>query len=338
MFSRPFCGGRLGEGEEDRGIHSILCLQAREQPAGIAAVTLGDEGGDIVSKVTWSQLLHATQQLAAELLRANVQNGDRIAILGHNCEMFLAALFACSMIGAVSVPLNPRWSIQELGFAVGDCQPAFCLCFDGIEFSALSSICMDKVLAVMLPKLVLAYEPQPLGSSCSSMHSHALSSTPGQKLRCRSTILYTSGSTGSPKGVILSHSGQLAQASAKCQEVGYWGHTLYLNVAPLCHVGGFNSALACSLAGGRHVFLSYKFNPDAAMAAIEAASVSLLVLVPAMLHMMLESFIKDRPLETVRTILVGGQSMSDSLLARAHATFSAAQIFQTYASTEAGST
>ncbi|CAM9137605.1 unnamed protein product [Ectocarpus fasciculatus] len=101
-------------------------------------------------------------------------------------------------------------------------------------------------------------------------------------------IVYTSGSTGRSKGVALTHKGQVFQADAKCVQLGFTSSTTYLNVLPLFHVGGISAALAVTLVGGCHVFVP-RFAPGCAIAAIEAGRVNSIVVVPTMLHMLVNS-------------------------------------------------
>ncbi|CAM9176385.1 unnamed protein product [Hapterophycus canaliculatus] len=158
-------------------------------------------------------------------------------------------------------------------------------------------------------------------------------------------IVYTSGSTGRSKGVALTHAGQILQATAKCVHVGYTSSTTYLNILPLFHVGGISSTLAVTLAGGCHVFVP-RFSPISGSAAVRAGRVNSIVVVPTMLHMIIQgssskscpSDSDGLPLGAVDTVVVGGQRITRRLERRARRFFPTARFIQTYACTEAGST
>lgn len=131
---------------------------------------------------------------------------------------------------------------------------------------------------------------------------------------------------------------QVMQAMAKCIHVGYDSSTMLLNVVPLFHVGGLSSTLAVTMNGGCHVFLP-RFQARAGAAAVPAAAVNTLVVVPTMLHMMLAASdgSDEHPLAGVETVLVGGDALSPELAARARSLMPRATIIQTYACSEAGS-
>ncbi|CAN0236087.1 unnamed protein product [Scytosiphon promiscuus] len=158
-------------------------------------------------------------------------------------------------------------------------------------------------------------------------------------------IVYTSGSTGRSKGVALTHAGQVLQASAKCIHVGYTSSTTYLNILPFFHVGGISSALAVTSAGGCHVFVP-RFSPISGSAAVRGGHVNSIVVVPTMLHMIIQGSSGrssrpdsvESPLAGVDTVVVGGQRISRRLEQVARRFMPAARFIQTYACTEAGST
>ena len=154
-------------------------------------------------------------------------------------------------------------------------------------------------------------------------------------------IFYTSGTTGGPKGVVLSHAGQLLQALNKRSAIRLHRASVYLGVLPLFHVGGLSIALAVAMAAGTLVL-----HPpggerpwEAAWRAAAAHGATLLVVVPTVLELMLGggNDAPPAPLPSVEALLVGGSSLTPPLVARAAALLPRAQIVQTYACTEAGS-
>jgi acyl-CoA synthetase (AMP-forming)/AMP-acid ligase II len=145
-------------------------------------------------------------------------------------------------------------------------------------------------------------------------------------------VFYTSGTTGQPKGVVLSHSAVLSQARAKLAHVGYDDRTRYLHLAPLFHLGGASSAIAVALAGGVHVIARDEVGKNTgsnAMAAIVRNNINTLVAVPAVLQMMVDDAAarskkhNDRRragdqsnsvlASSVETILYGGGTLSSGL-------------------------
>lgn len=139
---------------------------------------------------------------------------------------------------------------------------------------------------------------------------------------------------------------QVLQAEAKCNHVGYTRSTTFLNVLPFCHVGGISSTLAVTMVAGCNVFLP-RFTAAAGSAAVQTGRVNSLIMVPTMLHMLLKQSSQGGAMSTttgtsalagVKTVLVGGQSMSVRLQGLARRCMPDATFVQTYACTEAGST
>lgn len=149
-------------------------------------------------------------------------------------------------------------------------------------------------------------------------------------------VFYTSGTTGEPKGVVLSHAAMLTQARAKLRHVRYSAATRYLHLAPLYHLGGASSAVAVALAAGTHVLLGPdEAAPPAWLAAVERARVNTLVVVPAVLQLLVDAHDRWRaaaaatpssaparaaqsaPGRSVATILYGGGACTRGLRADA---------------------
>ncbi len=156
------------------------------------------------------------------------------------------------------------------------------------------------------------------------------------------TLVFTSGTTGTPKAAALTHASFAAASAAKLSAVGYCAEDVYLHAAPLCHVGGLSSAHALLCAGGRHVFLS-RWSAPGALAAMRTHAVSATALVPAMLTDLLAAADADAagaaPLRAMRRVLLGGGAAPPALLAAAaQRLFPEAALSATYALSEGGST
>ncbi|CAM9164204.1 unnamed protein product [Discosporangium mesarthrocarpum] len=353
-------------------------------PQGIACRTLTGDGKQIAKETTWAEL-HRCSCLLAEFLEGlpQLSRGQRVGVVGRNSEDYLQFLYACGAARIIIVPLNTRWSVVEFSHAIVDSGVKVLAVLDD-DFMAVVKEAVMGVAGSVLERLIFS-EAIPHGGTTSegwrcvplrrikehgmATEAPQLSDTPqnsrvlgtGGKLslagqgfgnKCIDDvfcIVYTSGTTGRSKGVALTHEGQVCQAMSKCLNVGYTSRTAFLNVVPLYHVGGINSALAVTMAMGCHVFLP-RFSSPSAAAAMLTAKINTLVVVPTMLHMMLvESGVTDltgesglnvtsSPFEGVETVLVGGQSLSHKLKTAAQHAMPKAHFVQTYACTEAGST
>jgi acyl-CoA synthetase (AMP-forming)/AMP-acid ligase II len=200
-------------------------------------------------------------------------------------------LAACSYAGLVAVPLNTRWLERELAAALEDSGAAAAISLDAkwdsflLERAAPAAAALRT--ALLLPRDDV-YTPEEVLLPQRTTAQEAATATAADTAALQGVccIMYTSGTTGRPKGIVLTDEGQLVQAQGKCTHVGYTASTVYLNVVPLFHVGGLSSALGVTLAGGTHVFMP-RFEAAAALQTVALTRVSLVVVVPAMLSLLL---------------------------------------------------
>ncbi|GAB4829431.1 hypothetical protein Ancab_019102 [Ancistrocladus abbreviatus] len=150
-------------------------------------------------------------------------------------------------------------------------------------------------------------------------------------------ICFTSGTTGKPKGVTISHTALIVQSLAKLAIVGYNEDDVYLHIAPLCHIGGISSAMAMLMAGGSHVLIP-KFEAKSAIESIEQNCVTSLITVPTIMADLI-SIIRLKKTwlgrESVKKILNGGGSLPVWLLKDAIKFFPKAKLLSAYGMTEA---
>ncbi len=196
-----------------------------------------------------------------------VAKGDRVAFLGFNHPGMIALLFACARLGAILVPLNWRLAEAELGFILSDSTPNVLLCTD--EFEQTAHAISQKVENVS----TLANLPAPSQAAPNS-----------GSLNDELLIVYTSGTTGRPKGALLSQRALLANAEGSIHMHQMTAADRVLVVLPLFHVGGLNIALTPALYVGATVHLHGKFDPAATLGAVENFKPHILVLVPATLQ------------------------------------------------------
>jgi acyl-CoA synthetase (AMP-forming)/AMP-acid ligase II len=160
-------------------------------------------------------------------------------------------------------------------------------------------------------------------------------------------IVYTSGTTGWPKGVVLSHRAMLVQALAKLQHVRYNALSRYLHLAPLFHVGGASSALAVTLACGSHLLIvaappaerpkQLSTSISETCAVILRFRVNTLVVVPAMLQMLLDEMLYKDFKFSIDTLLYGGGSLSTGLRLSVQRSFPNCMLIGAYGMTETAS-
>lgn len=218
-------------------------------------------------EISYTDLDRWSAMLAASLADDHgISRGDRVAWLGLNRPEMIALLFACARLGAILVPLNWRLAEAELTFIVDDCTPDLVACDQAFA---------DTARAIAGPRPVFDdIEPSDEDSVGPSRNWPGTIEDP-------LLVVYTSGTTGRPKGTVLDQQALLFNALNSLDMHAMTAHDRVLVVLPLFHVGGLNIQLTPALYCGATVHLHERFDPAATLAAIEAVRPDLLVLVPA---------------------------------------------------------
>ncbi|HDI6166707.1 TPA: medium-chain fatty-acid--CoA ligase [Escherichia coli] len=241
---------------------------ARAMPDKIAVV---DNHG---ATYTYSALDHAVSCLANWMLAKGIESGDRIAFqLPGWCE-FTVIYLACLKIGAVSVPLLPSWREAELVWVLNKCQAK--MFFAPTLFKQTRPVDLILPLQNQLPQLQQIVGVDKLAPATSSLSLSQIIAdniplttaitTHGDEL---AAVLFTSGTEGLPKGVMLTHNNILASERAYCARLNLTWLDVFMMPAPLGHATGFlHGVTAPFLIGARSVLLDI-FTPDACLALLE---------------------------------------------------------------------
>ncbi|EHO3207613.1 medium-chain fatty-acid--CoA ligase [Escherichia coli] len=241
---------------------------ARAMPDKIAVV---DNHG---ASYTYSALDHAASCLANWMLAKGIESGDRIVFqLPGWCE-FTVIYLACLKIGAVSVPLLPSWREAELVWVLNKCQAK--MFFAPTLFKQTRPVDLILPLQNQLPQLQQIVGVDKLAPATSSLSLSQIIAdntslttaitTHGDEL---AAVLFTSGTEGLPKGVMLTHNNILASERAYCARLNLTWQDVFMMPAPLGHATGFlHGVTAPFLIGARSVLLDI-FTPDACLALLE---------------------------------------------------------------------
>ncbi|EFN4971763.1 medium-chain fatty-acid--CoA ligase [Escherichia coli] len=241
---------------------------ARAMPDKIAVV---DNHG---ASYTYSALDYAASCLANWMLAKGIESGDRIAFqLPGWCE-FTVIYLACLKIGAVSVPLLPSWREAELVWVLNKCQAK--MFFAPTLFKQTRPVDLILPLQNQLPQLQQIVGVDKLAPATSSLSLSQIIAdntslttaitTHGDEL---AAVLFTSGTEGLPKGVMLTHNNILASERAYCVRLNLTWQDVFMMPAPLGHATGFlHGVTAPFLIGARSVLLDI-FTPDACLALLE---------------------------------------------------------------------
>ncbi|WP_166512976.1 medium-chain fatty-acid--CoA ligase [Escherichia coli] len=282
---------------------------ARAMPDKIAVV---DNHG---ASYTYSALDHAASCLANWMLAKGIESGDRIAFqLPGWCE-FTVIYLACLKIGAVSVPLLPSWREAELVWVLNKCQAK--MFFAPTLFKQTRPVDLILPLQNQLPQLqqIVGVDKLAPATSSLSLSQIIADNTPlttaitthGDEL---AAVLFTSGTEGLPKGVMLTHNNILASERAYCARLNLTWQDVFMMPAPLSHATGFlHGVTAPFLIGARSVLLDI-FTPDACLALLEQQSCTCMLGATPFVYDLL-NLLEKQPadLSALRFFLCGGTTI-----------------------------
>jgi long-chain acyl-CoA synthetase len=283
-------------------------------------------------KRTWGEIGYRVPRLAAGLRGLGLQRGERLAVLALNSDNYIELFFAAAWADLVLVPLNTRWAVPENVYSLKD---ADC-----------SALVVDDAFIGQVPALLAGHPMRwvvHMGDTATPAEMDAW-----EALAERSEpmpdesgssddlcgIYYTGGTTGHPKGVMLSHTNFIASSVNWIATLHFSDQTVYLHSAGLFHLAGASPAFALTLAGGTHVCLP-KFEAVLAFEAIQKHRVNYVLFVPTMINMMLNhpDFSKY-DLTSVRYCEYGASPMPDAVLAAAIERLPTWEFIQGYGMTE----
>ncbi|RCV30202.1 hypothetical protein SETIT_6G075200v2 [Setaria italica] len=334
-------GRRRGASSAMARGHIAQCLGGILARRGAATVAV-DSGG---RSFTGAEFADGVRRLAAGLAGRGVRPGDVVAVVAFNSIQYVDLFLAVTYVGAIIAPLNYRWSFEEAVQALELVRPTAFVFDGGFSSWALRLTGSNECSSIGL-YLILG-----VGDTCSTGHAADFVSVDRVKRSVRwdaamepvsaprdvALICFTSGTTGRPKGVAISHTSLIIQSLAKIAIVGYGEDDIYLHTAPLCHIGGISSCMAILMAGGCHVLIP-QFDAKSAFDAIKEYGVTSFITVPAIMADLLSYARKERisgSAMTVTKILNGGGGLSEELMDGASQLFPHAAIFSAYGMTEA---
>jgi len=281
---------------------------------------------------TWSEVLERVSRMAGMLRNLGLQAGDRAAVLSLNNAQYFKLLFAVPWAGGSVVPLNTRLIASEIDYILED--------------SGATFLFVDKTFAPFLKSLkaagqmraVIQFDADQIVGGVQPFEPLMLSSLPvedalrgGDDL---AGIYYTGGTTGRPKGVMLSHGNLVANATNVMLALGYDRDTNYLHAPPMFHLADGCSTFGVTMQGGSHVFMP-RFDPVQFLETVQRERVTDVTLVPTMINMFLSHpRFAEFDLSSFRRIYFGAAPMPDGLLRRALSTMPDVKFQQAWGMTE----
>ncbi len=270
--------------------------------------------------------LHArAARLAAALAADGVGATDRVALLLHNRIEFAEALLACHRLGAVAVPINFRLAPDEVDFILGDSEAVAligdCAAPEGRQFRSLLEVGEGYEAAI---------------GSAPALGEPAALLEDDPALMC-----YTSGTTGRPKGAVLTHRNLVASTLSWIHEMRADQDDVWLSGQPLFHIGGINGLLPFLTLGATVIITpSTRFDPGAALRLIEAHAVTMCIFVPTQWDVICGSdAVRQIDRRRLRVAMWGASPAPRRTLESMAETFPQAEIVSAYGQTEmAGAT
>ena len=257
----------------------------RVKSAGTVAVVSGD------AELTYADMAGRVDRLANALADRGVRPGDRVAYLGNNHPAFLETLFAVGLLGAVFVPLNTRLAPREIAYALEDSGSTVLVGARSLEPLAEAGSRGTAVgLRLVVDDVADAGAP-PAGTVAYA--DAVAAATEGRRdvevsLEDPAIILYTSGTTGRPKGAVLTHGNMTWNSINVLVDYDVVGGEVALLIAPMFHVASLGMGALPTLLKGGTLVLQDRFEPGQALAAIERHRVNSLSGVPTTFQMLAE--------------------------------------------------
>jgi acyl-CoA synthetase (AMP-forming)/AMP-acid ligase II len=254
-------------------IAAMLAYWEAKQPDAIAMTYAGTDR-------TWAQLAQRVRRNAAAQRAAGLRPGDRIAVLDLNHPSCLELTLACAQAGTANGVVNFRLAPPEIAYVINDAKAR--ILFVGPEFAGAVEALRPGL--PLLERVIRVGGPDDEYEGWLAAHEPDAAIHPAQPDDCF-LQLYTSGTTGFPKGAMLTHRGMVAHSEHLAASQRYGPHSRVQVAMPLFHVGGTSTALV-GLSAGARVFLMRTPDPAAALAMLEAERITHTFYVPALMAVM----------------------------------------------------
>ncbi len=287
----------------DFGVGSWPYRRARIDPNRIAM----RQGG---AALTYRALADRVDRLAEAMRGAGVRRGDRVAYLAANSMAGFETFFAAGRLGAIFAPLNTRLATPELAFLIQDCEPALLI--------------HDADQAYHLPELTVAgsgvQQVIALRGDGASGYEQFLAAGPTHQeppeenvgLDDDAVILYTSGTTGRPKGAVLTHGNLTFNTMNQLAHADVLGTDTALCIAPLFHVTGLGQVSLPTFFKGGSVVVLPRFDPAVVLDAVASQRITSFAAVPTMLQMLCDHpAFPSTDLTSLRYVIYGGSMVAE---------------------------
>ena len=281
---------------------------------------------------TWREFAHRVSKLASAFRALGLAAGDRVSMLALNSDRYIEYYYAVLWAGGVVVPVNTRWSVREIAYSIDDTSPMILL-FDRAFISEIEQLRNTCTVAHYIfaddgapPEWALNYEvllagATPIDDACGSNDDLA-------------TIMFTGGTTGVPKGVMLSHQGVMVDYLSCAPALAMSEKSIMLHSAPLFHMAAGWTVFGATAQCATHAVIP-AFSAVAMLEAIKQHQPTHLLLVPTMVKMIMDEYdARGGDLSSVETLAYGASPMAEGLLTRVMEAFPGVRMVNAYGQTE----
>jgi fatty-acyl-CoA synthase len=279
------------------------------------------------SRFTYAEFGERVERLANALVDLGVKPGDRVAYLGFNCHRLLECYYGILKMGAILLPLNIRLATQDIEYILNDAEPV--VVFVHPNFISKLAPILSSATSVKSYYLLEGMENSPewvsgeydaLLDAASTQPKYSSFNFPFEE-NDTAELFYTSGTTGPPKGVMLTHRNLYIHAIGLLASMPLWEKDIQLHLIPLFHVNGWGTPHYLTAKGGTHVMLK-TFDPAKALELVQREKVTKFYIVPTMMTMMLElPNLSSFDLSSMQDILIGGAPPPTGMCAHVESVF-----------------
>ena len=307
-------------------LSNMLVRASRLNPNGTAMIYSGCD-------YTWTALQARISRLAAGLQKLGLEPEERIGILSLNSHRFFESVFGISWMGCALVPMNTRWALAENTYAAKD---------SGLRVLIFGDTFIDQAQQLLAEVDSLQHIIYAGDGECpdGAVHYESLIEEHGAIAPSQrggsdmAGIFYTGGTTGFPKGVMLSHDAIWSSAIGALPSFNMSRNSIYLHAAPMFHVADFAGSMNTTLCCATHVILP-SFDPAQVLSTFAAQRITHVLMVPSMIKMLLNHpDAGSADVSSLETIIYGASPMPLAVLEQCLATWPTVGLVQAYGQTE----
>ena len=288
---------------------------------------------------SYPQLNKRVNKLAHSLLNLGLQKGDKVAVLLENCVEIVEAYLAAAKTGLVIAPVHFRFVGKEILKLMENSDAKAFIVHD--EFTPIVQSIKKDLNFISPDRYIVVGEKVKGYKEYEEFIKDSPDTEPEDEIECNDPwiILYTSGTTGVPKGVVRSHESYIAFFLINAIDFGFNEHDVCLNVMPLYHVNStFYTFLFLYLGGTAYIHPARHFKADEILEIIEKEKITFISLIPTHYNLILNASdkAKKRDVSSIRKLLCSSAPVSKSMKKEIMKFFPGVELYEAYGSTEAG--